>query len=164
MKVCPSCGNTYPDDANFCPMDATRLPAPVVAAPVPSAAPAVTQPDHPAPIAGRFVMAGSGAPTPTGLASEATDLQAGGQVVVLKLIPPEVLPTPAMGDRALRELKQLPKVTSDRIVRIVDQGRLPDGRLYVATEKTDGVTLEELIGREGPLSLERAKMIVLQVG
>ncbi|MGZ3440315.1 MAG: zinc-ribbon domain-containing protein, partial [Polyangia bacterium] len=25
MRVCPTCGNTYPDDANFCPMDATRL-------------------------------------------------------------------------------------------------------------------------------------------
>ncbi|MDB4968444.1 MAG: serine/threonine protein kinase [Myxococcales bacterium] len=82
----------------------------------------------------------------------------------MKLIPAEVLPTPAMADRALRELKQLAKVTSDRIVRVVDQGRLPDGRLYVVTEKVDGVTLEELIGREGPLPLERAKAIVLQVG
>lgn len=110
-------------------------------------------------------MDGSGAPTPTGVASTATDLQAAGQQVVVKLVPPEVLPTPAMADRALRELKQLAKVTSDRIVRVVDQGRLPDGRIYVVTERVDGaVTLEELIGREGPLPLERARSIVLQVG
>ena len=163
MRVCPSCGNTYPDDANFCPMDATRLPPAVAATPA-IATPAVTQPDHPAPIAGRFLMAGSGAPTPTGVAGEATDLQTGG-AVLLKLVPPEVLPTPAMADRALRELKQLAKVTSDRIVRVIDQGKLADGRVYVATERVDGsATLEELVGREGALPLERARSIVLQVG
>ena len=52
MRVCPSCGNTYPDDANFCPMDATRLPAAAAEAPatvpsMPAASPAVTQPDQP---------------------------------------------------------------------------------------------------------------------
>jgi len=25
MKRCPTCKNLYPDDANFCPMDAGRL-------------------------------------------------------------------------------------------------------------------------------------------
>jgi eukaryotic-like serine/threonine-protein kinase len=167
MKVCPSCGNTYPDDANFCPMDATRLPAAMAAPPseAPSAhAPSVTVPDHPAPIAGRFAMAGSGAPTPTGIAGEAADLTTGAPVMV-KLVPSEVLPTPAMADRALRELKQLGKVTSERIVRVVDQGRLPDGRIYVATERIDGAyTLEEIVEREGPLPIERARTIVLQVG
>ena len=80
---------------------------------------------------------------------------AGGRV---KVVAPEVLPTPPMADRALRELKQLGKVTSERIVRVVDQGRADDGRVYVATERVDGAsTLEELVAREGPLPLERAK-------
>ncbi|HEY2747836.1 MAG TPA: serine/threonine-protein kinase, partial [Polyangia bacterium] len=176
MKLCPSCGNSYPDDANFCPMDATRLPAAVAEAPatIPSmavampvatpAAAAVTQPDQPAPIGGRFVLSGFAMQTPTGLASAATDAQTNVSVVV-KTVAAGVLPTTAMADRALRELKQLGKVTSDRIVRVVDQGRLADGRVYVATERVDGAaTLEELVAREGPLSLERAKQIVLQVG
>ncbi|MCU1278704.1 MAG: serine/threonine protein kinase, partial [bacterium] len=170
MRVCPTCSNTYPDDANFCPMDATRLPPAAAEAPatipsMPAAPnPAVTQPDQPAPIGGRFVVAGVGMQTPTGLASAATDLQTGGTVIV-KTVASEVLPTTAMADRALRELKQLGKVTSERIVRVVDQGKLPDGRVYVATESIDGSsTLEELVGREGPLSLQRAKQIVLQVG
>ncbi len=169
MRVCPSCGNTFPDDANFCPMDATRLPAAVAEAPatipsMPVAQPAVTQPDQPAPIAGRFVLSGVSVQTPTGLAAAASDAQAGGSVVV-KMVASEVLPTTAMADRALRELKQLGKVTSERIVRVVDQGRLPDGRIYVATEQVEGAaTLEELVARDGPLSLERAKAIVLQVG
>ena len=150
-------------------MDATRLPPAAAEAPatVPSmavATPAVTQPDQPAPIGGRFVLSGFAMQTPTGLASTATDIQSGASVIV-KQVGAEVLPTTAMADRALRELKQLGKVTSERIVRVIDQGRLPDGRVYVATEQVDGATsLEELVGREGPLSVERAKSIVLQLG
>jgi serine/threonine-protein kinase len=150
-------------------MDATRLPPAVAEAPatvpsMPVSTPAVTQPDQPAPIGGRFVLSGFAMQTPTGLASTATDIQTGGNVIV-KQVGAEVLPTTAMADRALRELKQLGKVTSERIVRVVDQGRLPDGRVYVATEQVEGSTpLEELVGREGPLSVERAKAIVLQLG
>ena len=124
MRVCPSCGNSYPDDANFCPMDATRLPPPVAEAPatvpsMPVATPAVTQPDQPAPVGGRFVLSGVALQTPTGLAQSATDIQTGATVVV-KMVAPEVLPTTAMADRALRKLKQLGKVTSERIVRVID--------------------------------------------
>jgi len=150
-------------------MDATRLPAVVAEAPatiptMPAASGAVTQPEQQAPVGGRFALSGFSMQTPTGLASAASDTQSGANVVV-KMVSSEVLPTTAMADRALRELKQLGKVTSDRIVRVVDQGRLPDGRVYVATERVDGAsTLEELVGREGPLAMERAKQIVLQVG
>ena len=74
MRLCTVCGNKYPDDANFCPMDASRLDEPrlvVASAPVRAAAastdlPAVpTQPtargpatlvDQPAPIGGRFAL------------------------------------------------------------------------------------------------------------
>jgi len=131
MRVCPSCGNSYPDDANFCPMDATRLPPPVAEAPatipsMPVASPAVTQPDQPAPVGGRFVLSGVAMQTPTGLAQSATDTQTGATVVV-KMVAAEVLPTTAMADRALRELKQLGKVTSERIVRVIDQGGSPTG-------------------------------------
>src|SRR5690349_6650924 len=106
MRVCPSCGNTYPDDANFCPMDATRLPAAAPEAPatvpsMPVASPAVTQPDQPVPVGGRFVLSGFSMHTPTGLASAANDLQTGAQVIV-KTVTPAVLPTTAMADRALR--------------------------------------------------------------
>lgn len=120
-------------------------------------------PDQPAPVAARFLPLGIGHVTPTGTVSDANDATGGG-VVSLKLVPPEVLPTTAMADRALRELKQLAKVTSTRIVRIIDQGKLSDGRIYVASERLDGMmTLDELVAG-GPLSVERAKAIVLQVG
>jgi serine/threonine-protein kinase len=55
-------------------------------------------------------------------------------------------------------------VSSDRVVRVIDQGRTEDGRVYVATEPTSGPTLEELVAQGGPLPVERAVHIVLQIG
>jgi hypothetical protein len=187
MRLCPACGNQYPDDANFCPMDATRLPPPAaapVAMPPPSAPPPVAPPVASAPvvaaapeaatvlasqsqanaIAGRFLVSGAGIETPTGTLFDARDTAQGGAQVAIKVVAPSVLPNASMADRALRELKQLAKVSSERIVRVVDQGRTSDGRLYVATEPPVGIALDELIGREGPLPLERAAAIVLQAG
>ncbi len=173
MRLCPACGNQFPDDANFCPMDATKLPPPAVAATIPVASPpSRSAPDAPTvmdggatAIGGRFlILGGGGTTTPTGQIHEARDTSNGGQVVSLKMVKLEVLPNPTMADRALRELKQLAKVTSDRIVRVIDQGKGSDGAVYVATEVVSGPSLEDLVTREGPLPVERATAIVLQIG
>jgi eukaryotic-like serine/threonine-protein kinase len=140
-------------------MDATRLPPPAAAAP----APEITLRDPPKLVAGRFVPSGPEEGSSTGVLSLATD-NTNGALVTLKLVTPAALPTQPMADRALRELKQLSKVTSERVVRVVDQGRTDDGRVYVATERVEGKTLEELVAAEGPLTLPRAASIVLQVG
>src|SRR5687767_8441354 len=124
MRQCPACGNTYPDDANFCPMDATRLssqPAAVVdegppttQMPVAANESSATMLDGgPTNVAGRYLVSPQTRATPTGTEAEAHDTQTGGGAVRLKLVPPSVLPTPAMADRALRELKQLAKVQSE---------------------------------------------------
>ena len=176
MRVCPACGNKYPDDANFCPMDASKLsePAPAVSAVAPVLAPAAALPgadstlsDQPAPVAGRFLPSRSEIKTPVGTLVTATDSQAqnpASAAVLLQLVDEKALPTPAMADRMLRELKQLAKVKSDKLLRIIDQGKLPDGRVYVASEAPSGPSLEEIVGREGPLSFDRARAIVLAVG
>src|SRR4051794_19139734 len=137
MRVCPSCGNSYPDDANFCPMDATRLPPPA------AAAPEITLRDTPRPVGGRFLVAGPEVASPTGVLTPATDTSNGAHQVMLKVVTPAALPTQPMADRALRELKQLAKVSSERVVRVVDQGRTDDGRVYVATEVVEGRSLED---------------------
>ena len=71
-----------------------------------------------------------------------------------------------MADRALRELKQLGKVTSERIVRVVDQGRLPDSRVYVATEQVEGADHARGAHRRarGRCRSSAPRQIVLQVG
>ena len=175
MKICPACGSEFPDDANFCPMDASKLPPPISRAAsdlggatiaMPSVAivePAATMRDQPKPIAGRFMVGREVARTPTGTLYESSDLTSG-QTVALKLIDTNVLPTVLMVDRALRELKQLAKVKTEKIVRVVDQGKGDDGRVYVVTERVAGQTLEALVDGEGPLDFGRARQIVLAVG
>lgn len=113
-------------------------------------------------VAGRFRCAGAGTVTPTGTVFSATDLSTGSEVL-LKLVPAEVLPNGPMADRAMRELKQLAKITSDRILRVIDHGRA-EGQLYIALEKTGEISLEELVSTQGPLAFERARGIVSQAG
>src|SRR5438046_1257521 len=161
MKLCPACGSEYPDDANFCPMDASKLPPPVVAvaaaAPAPAAnpapapaprAPAATVMDMPRALGGRFMLGAETAHTPTGTVHEASDVS-DGQTVWVKLVDGKALPTAMMADRAIRELKQLTKVKTERIARVVDQGKTDDGRVYVATEALGGATLADLVERDG---------------
>jgi serine/threonine-protein kinase len=147
-------------------MDATRLPPAAAAAPAPAAddAAAKTMMDGGQSIAGRFLIMGAGSANVTGRLFEARDTQHGGALVSLKLVDAKVLPNASMADRALRELKQLGKVTSERIAKVIDQGKASGDQVYVATEVIGGRTLEELVTAEGPLPLERAAGIVLQIG
>jgi serine/threonine-protein kinase len=48
-------------------------------------------------------------------------------------------------------------------VSIYEQGEAPDGTSYYAMELVDGVTLGELVDRQGPQSPERVAQIMLQV-
>src|SRR5713226_5795176 len=154
MRTCPSCGNQYPDDANFCPMDATRL-APMAGGRIASprtdshaerstAGGQATIMEQTKLVAGRFQCSGAGTVTPTGTVFPAIDRTTGSEVL-LKLVPAEVLPNGPMADRTMRELKQLARVTSDRIVRVIDQGRAEGSQLYIALEKTGAISLEELV-------------------
>jgi hypothetical protein len=168
-------------------MDATRLPPPVattapdglggttvpdmpaVAAPAPAPHPNDTSAARtvmggsPTSIAGRYLLSPDTRTTPTGIEGDAHDTQQGGAVVRLKVVPPSVLPQASMADRALRELKQLAKVTSERVLKVLDQGRLDDGRLYIASEPFSGRTLEEILA-DGPMLVDRAAAIVVQIG
>jgi hypothetical protein len=115
-------------------------------------------------IGGRFLVHGQAKTTPTGQLYEAHDTQQAGTQVWVKIVSAEALPNSTMADRALRELKQLAKVTSDRLLKVLDQGKGSDGKVYVATEKLAAPTLEELVKKDGPLPVERAMAVVLQVG
>ncbi|HJZ84487.1 MAG TPA: serine/threonine-protein kinase [Polyangia bacterium] len=93
----------------------------------------------------------------------ARDQQTGAQVA-LKVVNPAVFPTPIAVERASRELRQLSRVTSERIARIIDFGKAADGRFFVATELIEGVSLQQLVTREGPVPVGRARAFILQIG
>jgi eukaryotic-like serine/threonine-protein kinase len=156
MKVCKTCGERYPDDANFCPMDASKL-EPLAAAPA-AGAPAAT-----GAIGGRFTLGERLGGASTGEVYAAVDGQTGAQVVV-KLCHPAVFPSAIAMERTQRELRQLQRTQHQALAAVVDHGKLPDGRLYVAMERCDGRPLSAVIGAEGPMPFARVRAIVCAVG
>jgi hypothetical protein len=154
MKVCPNCQNKYPDDGNFCPREDCATadgPSRLVALPVE------------APTTERFALGESLGGGASGEVWRAHDAQTG-EEVAYKLISARSLPTPLAVDRAVRELKQLARVQSPRIARVVDSGTTADGRLFVASELCAGEPLDRLADRIGPFPLDRAKKIIAQIG
>jgi Protein kinase domain len=153
MKFCPNCQNKYPDDANFCPREACA------SGDGPSRLLPVEQEEAPA----RFTPISKLGGARSGEVWHARDNQTG-EEIAYKIVTPAVLPTPAVLERAQRELKQLQRSQSPRIARVIDCGKTADGRLFVATELCVGESLAALVARTGALPLERAKKIIAQIG
>lgn len=168
MKVCPKCGKQYPDDANFCPLDAGRL---VAADESEQARPAEEAPPPVAPssgdgsraLGGRFELdepVGGGV---TGRVYRATD-QTNGTVCAVKLVDASVFPSSFLMQRTERELKQLVRLDSPGIARVHAHGK--DGEvLWIASEFfADCRSLHDIVFDEGPMDLGRASQIMLKVG
>ena len=176
MKLCASCQNKYPDDANFCPREECATPEgphrlivlgsdgePVVASAESPPSPAGgVAPGMPAPPA-RFVLVSRIGGGPSGEVWQASDAQTGA-AVAYKAVAPGSLPTQIMMDRAMRELRQLQRTSSPRIVKVVDFGKTAEGPMYVASELASGEPLDQVVARSGPFPLDRAKRVVAQIG
>jgi eukaryotic-like serine/threonine-protein kinase len=159
MKFCPTCKANYPDDANFCPKESCATPTgPQRLHPVPAAASAAPE----SKAGGRFQLGPRLGGGSTGEIYRATDTQTGAQVAY-KIVSSDVLPNPAAVARAEREFKQLMRVQSPRIAAVIDCGKTPDERLYVAMELCEGESLDRVL-RAGATPLGHAKNVVAQIG
>ena len=65
--------------------------------------------------------------------------------------------------RLEREVRALSELSHPNIVRVFDYGVTDDGLCYYAMELLHGQTLQELVAREGPLSVERLLLVARQV-
>ncbi|MCG8417836.1 MAG: protein kinase [Proteobacteria bacterium] len=65
--------------------------------------------------------------------------------------------------RFKREMAVVAELSHPNIVRLIDSGQLPDRRLYAVLQLVRGVSLQELLQREGPLAPTEAKHLMLQV-
>ena len=79
----------------------------------------------------------------------------------------KVLETGAMSDAAVarfeREVQITATLTHPNTIAVYDYGRTPEGLFYYAMEYLDGVNLEDLVARYGPLPEPRVTHILRQV-
>jgi serine/threonine-protein kinase len=80
----------------------------------------------------------------------------------IKLLPPEKAGEASI-KRFEREVQLTSQLTSPHTVSVYDFGRTPEGVFYYVMEYLDGVDLEQLVRREGPMPPGRAVAILDQV-
>ncbi len=89
------------------------------------------------------------------------------QLVAVKVLVPtkitNVQRTTIEMRRFEREIRLVAQLQHPNIVRLIDAGRLRDGRLYMALEFIHGEELSDILDREGRLEPFEAKFIMLQV-
>src|SRR5215470_14407954 len=151
MKLCPKCQKQFSDDANFCPVDAARL------VPLESESPAGDA------LAARYDLGewlGGGR---TGAVHAAVD-KATGQAVAIKLIAPAVVALPGLAQRLERELKQLERVQSANVAKLLGSGKRGDDS-WIAMELLDDVqTLGEAVGARGAMPVDKAAKLIEIIG
>ncbi|MFT3692201.1 MAG: protein kinase [Kofleriaceae bacterium] len=154
MKLCPKCQKQFSDDANFCPVDAARL------------VPLEAQAQGGDSLAARFELGQKLGGGRTGAVHRAADKQSGAQVVV-KLVAPAVVGLPGVAQRLERELRQLERVQSAGVARVLASGKrgAAGDETWVAMEMVDGAhTLAEAISARGPIPVDQAADLIEVVG
>jgi serine/threonine-protein kinase len=81
----------------------------------------------------------------------------------IKLIRPERAGNPTNLVRFEREVQATATLTHPNTVEILDYGHAADGTFYYVMEYLPGLSLEQLVGRHGPLPPERAIHLLRQV-
>jgi len=151
MKLCPKCQKQFSSDANFCPVDAARL------------LPLEGQTAGTDTLSARFELGDKLGGSRTGTVYRARDKQ-GGATVAVKVVSPAVTALPGVAQRVERELKQLERVQSAGVAKILGSGKRGD-ETWVALELLDGAqTLAESISARGPLSLDHAAHLIEVIG
>ena len=79
----------------------------------------------------------------------------------------KILPPQRAGEMDLarfeREVQMTSQLTSPHTVSVYDYGRTPDGLFYYAMEFLDGIDLEEIVRRDGPMPPARVVHVLRQV-
>jgi serine/threonine protein kinase len=86
-----------------------------------------------------------------------------GKRAAVKIIGAEHAHNPRNLDRFFQEAKAAAQIDDPNIVEVVDSAELPGGRAYLLMPFIEGCSLEELCERSGPLPLDVAATILLQI-
>ncbi|MFW6106665.1 MAG: serine/threonine-protein kinase, partial [bacterium] len=85
-----------------------------------------------------------------------------GKMVVIKVLPPQRSKDPEAVLRFGREMKAIGSIDHPRIVKALDAGE-QEGIHYLVMEHVDGITLSDLVERNGALPIGSACEIIRQV-
>jgi serine/threonine-protein kinase len=96
-----------------------------------------------------------------GVVLAATHLQLG-QRVAIKFIREDVVTDGQVVSRFLREARAAVALASEHATRVVDAGLLDSGAPYMVMEYLEGVDLEKVLARDGPMPIAQAVDFVLQ--
>ncbi len=120
-------------------------------------------------IGGKFEVTGVLGEGGTGIVYEAKQIGKEEDPIALKVIHAHLLYDKQIRGRFTREAKILSRLSGPHLGAIVDFGEVPDPHgegaslLYIALPKIVGPALDQLLREEGPLPIERALDIALQV-
>jgi serine/threonine protein kinase len=117
-------------------------------------------------VAGRWMLQAAMRRGPAGVVWRATDLEDGVPLTVEELALPAWPPGPGWAEvweRAAREVRTAHGLLGHPgVVALVDVVA-EEGRVYVASEPVEALTLDELVSRHGPLPVRRVAQIGLDV-
>ena len=85
------------------------------------------------------------------------------QPVAIKFLRRALAGRPEVVQRFLNEARALAALRSEHVVRVMDVGQLDSGRPYLVMEHLEGIDLDALVDRDGPLPIETAVSYALQV-
>ncbi len=150
-KVCPVCGNTFPDSSVFCPTDGSSLHLADIDGDLIGSV-----------IADRYLitdMLGEGGMGKVYLARHVRLPQQ----AAIKVLRPEMKRDTDVVARFNREAANASRIEHERIARVFDYGESADGTVYLAMEYVPGRTLRTLLAADGAQSPERTAVLTRQV-
>jgi len=83
--------------------------------------------------------------------------------VAIKFVRPEVLVNPEFRRRFYQEARVAARIKHPNVVTVYDFGETPDGLVYLVMEFLEGLSLGELLKKNGPLDLGHTIAIGLQI-
>jgi serine/threonine-protein kinase len=83
--------------------------------------------------------------------------------VAVKFMRPEVLANPETRQRFYQEARAAARIKHPHVVTMHDFGETPDGLVYLVMEFLEGLSLGELLKKNGPLALDRVIEIGMQI-
>lgn len=156
MLRCPTCGNHYPSDVQFCSVDQTAL----------QADPTIADDNSFDPLIGHTLDEKYQIEQRLGIGGMGTVYRARhlliDRLVAVKVLNQRLFEDESARLRFQREAKAAGRLQHLNAVAVTDFGQTAEGYVYIVMELLEGRTLREILAKEAPLETARAVSMMLQ--